>query len=295
MPSYLGIDIGGTKVAFRAESEERAFYEATFTWPRSGCAADDLSALAANACSFADKWGQPITAVGVAVPATLDDAGAVVSWPSRATWAGLDLGASLRSMFPGAGVSCADDGDVAAIAEAAEAKCQHLAYLGVGTGIGGGIVHEGRSCPGLARGSCEIGHMIIDRSGPRCACGRRGCLQALASGPATLRRAAELRGSAVTFPELKAASQQGLSWAVAAVAESCAALGAAVISLGELLRPSLTVIGGGFAAGLPGFVSAVSRHAASTSRPGQAPLPVRPAALGGLSSLHGAVLLARGI
>jgi kanosamine 6-kinase len=97
----------------------------------------------------------------------------------------------------------------------------------------------------------------------------------------------------VTFAQLRAASAAGQAWALSAVAESCAALAVAVISLGELLHPSLVLIGGGFAAGLPGFVSTVAGHTASLARPAHPPAPVRAAGFGALSSLHGAILLAR--
>jgi kanosamine 6-kinase len=163
----------------------------------------------------------------------------------------------------------------------------------VGTGIGGGIVLDGRLCPGSARGSCETGHMIVDRAGPECDCGRYGCLQAVASGPATLRRAAALRGRDVSFTELRTALAEEQPWAVDTLEDSCAALAAAATSLAELVHPDRITIGGGFAAGLPGFVERVRRHTRRLARPGGAPVVLADAALGGLSSLQGALLLAR--
>lgn len=229
------------------------------------------------------------------MPATMDAAERVVAWPGRPSWAGVDLGAELRALFPGARTGCADDGDLAAIAEAHAAGAAHLVYLGVGTGIGGGIVLDGRPCPGPARGSCEVGHLIVDRTGPQCDCGRTGCVQAVASGPATLRRATRLRGADVQFAELRDGLAAGEPWAVSAVAASCDALAAAVVGLSELVCPDLVLIGGGFAGGMPGFVDRIAERSAELSRPGRPPVPVRAAVLGGLSSLHGAVLLARGL
>jgi kanosamine 6-kinase len=234
-----------------------------------------------------------ITAVGVSVPATVDRAGRVVAWPTRPSWTGADFGAALRSLFPAIPVCFADDGDLAALAEARAENCADLVYFGVGTGIGGGIVLGGRSWPGLARASCELGHVVVDRSGARCDCGRRGCVQALASGPATLRRAAESRGAAVTATQLRDGIAAGAPWALPAVTESARALAVAVVSAGELCAPSLTLIGGGFAAGIPVFVTLVAEEVRRLARPGREPAPVRPAVLGGLSSLHGAVLAAR--
>ncbi|QTD95910.1 Kanosamine kinase [Streptomyces cyanogenus] len=253
-----------------------------------------MTALAEGVHAVCEGSTRDLEAVGVSVPATLDRGGKVVTWPGRPGWTGLDLAGSLDLLFPGTPVRYADDGDLAALAEAHAAGVRHLVHLGVGTGIGGGIVLDGRLCPGTGRGSCEAGHIIVDRGGPRCDCGRYGCLQAVASGPATLRRAAALRGGEVPFTELGGALARGRSWAVEAVEESCAALAAAAVSLAELVRPDRITIGGGFAAGLPDFAERVRRHAQRLARPGGPPVEPAAAALGGLSSLQGALLLARG-
>ncbi|MEU7871837.1 ROK family protein [Dactylosporangium sp. NPDC049140] len=291
MSAVLGIDVGGTKVALRLEPDGQPPREAGFAWPGSSTADDDLARLHGHARTLIGD--HVVRAVGVAMPATLDGAGRVTAWPTRPAWTGLDLRAALDRRFGPALVRVADDGDLAAIAEAAAAGCADVVYLGVGTGIGGGAVVGGRPCPGPGRGSCEVGHILVDRAGPRCDCGRAGCLQAIASGASTLRRAAAARGAPVTFDELREAWPAGAAWAVSTVQESAAALAAAAVSLGELFRPSLTLIGGGFAAGLPGFVPAVAERSAALGRPGHPPAPVRAATLGAVSSLHGALLLAR--
>ncbi|BCJ69264.1 ROK family protein [Polymorphospora rubra] len=285
----LGVDVGGTKVALRAEAPGRPTYDRTFHWPREADLATDLATLAAEVTRLRDGWG-PVAAVGVAMPATTDPAGTVTTWPNRPGWTGLDLTGELRRLFPGAATAVADDGDLAALAEARHVGCDDVVYLGVGTGIGGGVVWEGRSVPG--RSSAEIGHMVVALDGERCDCGRRGCLQAIASGPATLRRAGIARGVAVSFDDLRAGLRDGLPWAVEAVHATCTALAAAVVSLGELLAPTVVIVGGGFAGGLPGLVPLVGHTARMSARPGR-PVPVvTAAALGGLSSLHGALWLA---
>ncbi|XVQ06664.1 ROK family protein [Spirillospora sp. CA-255316] len=289
----LGIDVGGTKVAFRLVGEDLAPREAGFRWPSppdpaAGWSAD-WDALAGEVARLRAAWGRPITAVGVALPAAVDSAGRVTTWPGRPGWAGLDLGARLGGLFPDAAVRWADDGDLAALAEAGRARSPNVVYLGVGTGVGGGVVLEGRPVPG-----CEIGHLIVDRRvrGERCDCGRRGCVQAAASGPATLRRAARLRGAAVSFAELREGLLTGARWAAASLERTWDVLAAAVTGLGEIFHPDVAVVGGGFAAGLPGFTGAVAERTAELARPGFPVIPVRQAELGGLSSLHGAVLLA---
>jgi kanosamine 6-kinase len=290
---HLGIDIGGTKVALRLEGAGGQAREAGFRWGPPAGAGPDLELLAGKVGALRAGLPGAVGSVGVALPATLDGGGRVTTWPGRPSWAGFGLAAALRRAFPGAAVTCADDGDLAALAEARHADTGHLAYLGVGTGIGGGLILGGRPCPALARGSAEPGHVVISQGGPRCDCGRRGCVQAIASGPATLRRASALAAREIGFAELRDACQDGLPWAGTAVGESCAALAALVISLGELVRPDVVLIGGGFAAGIPGFAARVAAAARLLARPGHPSPPVRPAVLGARSSLYGAVLLAR--
>lgn len=290
---HLGVDIGGTKVAFRVEAGATCVEESSFPWGPRGSAARDLAQLGEHLSALRSRLPAPLRAVGVAMPGTVGADGRVTAWPSRPEWNGLDLAGSLRALFPSAAVAWADDGDLGALAEARASDCEDLLYLGVGTGVGGGLVLRGDLCPGLGRGSFEIGHVIVDLDGERCVCGRRGCLQALASGPATLRRAARLRGAPTPFEDLRGALSDGEPWAVAAVRESSRALAAAVCGVQELVHPRLVLLGGGFAAGLPELVGMVAGHLAEVARPGLPPPPVRPAALGGLSSLRGAVALAR--
>ncbi|WP_030679102.1 ROK family protein [Streptomyces sp. NRRL B-1347] len=290
---YLGVDIGGTKVAFRVETEAECVHESAFAWDPRHSAARDLRQLADAVAEVRARLGAPFRAVGVAMPATAGPDERVTAWPSRPEWTGTDLGAALRPLFPEAAVAWADDGDLGALAESRAAGCDDLLYLGVGTGVGGGLVLRGEPCPGIGRGSFEVGHVVVELSGPRCGCGRRGCLQAVASGPATLRRAHRLRGSAVTFADLLTAWGDGRPWAVTALRGTCRALAAAAVGVQELLRPRLVRVGGGFASGIPGFAGLVADHVTELARPGLPPLPVEQAALGGLSSLHGAVSLAR--
>ncbi|WP_282976925.1 ROK family protein [Saccharopolyspora erythraea] len=287
------MDIGGTKVAMRAEGEDAEPHETSFRWPVPAEVRADLAALESHVATLRHRWPEPFDAVGVAVPATLDAAGRVLTWPGRPVWEGADLVSRLRALFPGSAVRCADDGDLAALAEADRAGCRDVVYIGVGTGIGGGVVVNGESVPGPARGSCEIGHLVVDPSGDKCDCGRLGCVQAAASGPAVLRRAGELRGCPVTFDELRAAWADGQPWARSALDTGAAALATAVTGLCELVHPDLVLIGGGFAAALPDFVPAVAERTRLLARPGSPAPPVEAAALGGLSSLHGALLLAR--
>jgi kanosamine 6-kinase len=257
------------------------------TWRPGAGVEEDIASLAEHLRPMAGK----ATAAGVAFPATVSADGTVVTWPSRPSWTGLDARALFAGLLPGLPVTIADDGDAAALAEADALGCADLAYVGVGTGVGGGFVAGGRMWPGPGRGSFEIGHMVIRAGGPLCACGRSGCLQAVASGPATLARAAAGRGP-TTFAELRDGFTAGEAWARDAVADSCAAVATALIGVEELLHPSLIAVGGGFAAGLPGYVGLVADHRDRLARTGCGRAPITAASGRALSSLDGAILLA---
>ena len=293
MISYLGIDVGGTKVAFRLASRDADPVQETFRWTPDADADTDLAELSRHARIVAGRAAEPIESIGIATPATVDSLGRVAAWPNRPTWMGVPLSRRLAESFPGIPVRVADDGDLAAVAEADAAGARDVVYVGVGTGVGGGIVCAGRSVPGTRRGSCELGHLVVDLDGPRCDCGRSGCVQAFASGPAILRHAGSLRGKDVSFDELHNAMAAGDAWAVDAIERASRALAAAIVGAAELVRADVAVVGGGFAMGLTGFVAAVGQRVAELGRPGHPPPEVRPALLGGLSSLYGAVLLAR--
>jgi len=321
----LGVDIGGTKVGLRFEagasspspspssspspsppsspspspSAGAGPLFARADWPVDGGVEADLAVLADLVERTSKEWGHPLEAVGVAVPGTVTADGTLVTWPGRPSWVGLDLRTALHNIFGEVPVYWADDGDLGALAEARHAGCDNLVYLGVGTGVGGGIVIGGRTLPGFARGSCELGHIVVDLDGPVCDCGRQGCVQAFAGGPAILRRAGALRHAAtedsdlLTPEALRTAWSAREDWAVRALDAAAVALATAVVVVSEMLHPEVALIGGGFAAAHPGFVDLVEHHVQRLVRPGQTAIAVRPAALDGLSSLRGAVELAR--
>jgi kanosamine 6-kinase len=307
-PVYLGIDLGGTKVAAALATATdatagRLTRHVRARWPappastgpdravRDEAVRRDLAVLRGLVGGLRSATPRGFAGVGVAVAATLGAGGRVTAWPTRPSWTGLDLLDEVRALA-GCEPAWGDDGALAALAEAAAAGVTDLVYVGVGTGVGGGIVAGGRPLPDPARGSCELGHLVVQRGGERCDCGRRGCVQAESSGPAVLRRAAAERGRPVSFDDLRAGWQGRERWAVAAVGCGCAGLAAALAGVGELARPAVHVVGGGFAVALPGFVAEVARQATALSRPGHPVAPVRPARFGGRSSLHGALVVA---
>lgn len=290
--AWLGIDLGGTKAAIRAETHEGEIHEHVFRWRGRGLDSD-LAQLSAEVSLLKQQVSGGFTAAGIALPASVGPDGLVTAWPNRPEWIGLDVRRTFRSLIGDTPVMWANDGDLGALAEAKAIGCDDLLYVGVGTGVGGGLIADGVLVPGLGRGAFEIGHLITDADGPLCQCGRRGCLQATASGPPTLARAARLRGASVMYEELQEGFLADAEWAVQSVERSCHRLAVAITSIRELLHPSLVVVGGGFAAGLPGFADTVSHHIAALTRPGVPAPVVKQSLIRGLSTLHGAIVLAQ--
>jgi len=288
---HLGIDIGGTKVALAYRNADGVEQSVSFRWPDPAELATDISSIVEGIKLIDVYSGGPVT-IGIATPPTVDASGLVAAWPNRPHWVGANLLDVLDSVVPGADFHYADDGDLAALAEATASAYQNAVYLGVGTGIGGGIISGGEIFPGVSIGSCEIGHVVIDRQGPLCECGRRGCLQAVASGRATHRRARRLRGEDLTEAQFHEAIDRRETWALGVVEETAHALATAAINLGELVHPDVVIVGGGFASAIEGLVPRVAEIAQTMSRTGIRTPPVQAARLGGLSSLQGALMLA---
>jgi kanosamine 6-kinase len=269
--AILALDLGGTKLAgVRVDDAGRAD-ERRIELPRHGDAERELDEVVRFAVDLAERGGEPLGGAALAAAPTLGADGRVTRWPNRPHWAGVALVPRLESAL-GCALAVEDDGNAAAWAEAEAAAVDDLVYLGLGTGVAGGLVLGGRVHHGRHAAAGEIGHVVVDPDGPACRCGRRGCLQALASGPA-----------------LQAASDgPSLPRAIEGLARI-------VVVVSELLDPAVIAIGGGAAAVRPGLVGRVAVAAAGCARRGQRLPDLRPAFHGERASLEGAVLLARAL
>ena len=163
----------------------------------------------------------------------------------------------------GLSVVLENDANAAAWAEAtagAAAGCRHMVMLTLGTGVGGGLVLDGRLYRGAGGGAAELGHVIVCAGGEPCACGGRGCLEMYASGTALERFARDRAGTVEdedgTLAGLLSAgrldgaavsksAQAGHAGARAAVAELAYWLGVGLVSLTNTFNPEFIVVGGG--------------------------------------------------
>lgn len=254
-PPILGIDIGGTKIAAGVVSPDGQLLSHT-TVPTKGCdSAEDLWQAVLTAASTAQAEAEVDFVAGVGCACA-----GPMAWPQGAVsplnlpqWREFPLAARLRESYPQGPVRVHNDAICVAIAEHwVGAARNHANALGmvVSTGVGGGLIMANRVINGGLGNAGHIGHIMVDPQGPDCACGGRGCLEAIARGPATVAWAQQQGwhvpdGQLASGETLLASAQQGNETAVAALARSGAAVGVALASTAALLDLDIAVVGGG--------------------------------------------------
>lgn len=188
-----------------------------------------------------------------------------------------------------------NDCKVAALAEAvlgAGKGARTVFYITLGTGVGGGLVRDGRIVSLSDHGEAEVGHLLVEPGGLPCPCGRQGCLEAFCSGPG-LEQVASAAGLDMNGPQLMDAWRSGDRTATAAVERAADALSVALGSVMTLLAPQAIVIGGGVGGGNPDFIAlAAGRAKNHCSTYFHRFFRTVPAALGEAVVTQGAALLA---
>lgn len=181
---YAGLDIGGQSIkGIVVDETGRVREELATPTPASKGAQAVLGAIGEVVVGLS-RAGR-LSSVGVGTPGGVDERGVVVGMAANISgWYGTGLGEAIASMAR-APCSVRNDGDIAAYAEwaARNGSSKYLLFLGLGTGIGGGYIEDGRIMGGRDDRAVEIGHVIVEPHGRTCACGVDGCAEAYASGP----------------------------------------------------------------------------------------------------------------
>jgi len=234
-----------------------------------------------------------ISGIGICAPGPLDPrTGVVINPPNLPGWRNFPLAAEVSKAYR-LPVRVDNDGNAAALAEAlwgAGRGHRNVFYATLGTGIGTGIVFDGRIYHGRTGAAAEGGHVTIDYHGPRCKCGKLGCIEILASGTAIARRASEKiaagRSSAIlelagghldriTGEMVGQAYLAGDSLAREILEETATFLSAWLGTIVDLLEPDVMIIGGGAASMLQPFLEDVRNqlpHWSVNSRVQEIPL-----------------------
>lgn len=263
----LGIDLGGTKIRSISFDREMNLIGEDYRETEAEHGPEAVMARMADSARDAAK-GHPILAAGISTPGpSMPSKGIVTAPPNLPGWKDVPLADRMSSLL-GVPAWIENDANAAAIAEhqqGAGKGLQHMILVTLGTGVGGGLILDGKLFYGASGGAGEVGHMLIVPDGPRCGCGRLGCLEAVASGVALGREATELvqRSPDGILRKLLREANGGDGWSMAADAkllhEAADAgdqeadavirragryLGAGLTNLVNIFNPEMIVLGG---------------------------------------------------
>ena len=252
-----------------------------------------------------------VTGIGICSPGPLDpSAGIVINPPNLPCWRNFPLAAEVEKAF-GVPARVDNDGNAAGLAEAlwgAGVGYRNVFYATLGTGIGAGIVLDGKIYHGRTGAAAEGGHVTIDYNGPRCACGKRGCIEALASGPRIAARAREKLAAGAESLILTLAGTieqvqtehvgrrlcEGDAVAREVLTETAFLLTVWLGNIVDLLEPDVMVVGGGVAELMSSFFASISADLpkwCENQRAGEIPLVL--ARYGADAGIAGAAALCR--
>lgn len=264
-PYVLGVDVGGTKLAtVLATRDGQILHKVRLpTEARRGPefgVARLISMLRRNLAETGVGKAE-IVGIGVACGSPMDAGqGIILGPPNLQSWNPVPIKSLLEAEF-GLYTQLENDANAGALAEwlfgAGRGK-RHIVYMTMGTGIGGGLILDGRLYRGANGNAGEIGHMrVVPQGGPLCGCGKRGCLEAFCSGPAIARRTRvalknvpdspilEMAGSleAVTAEHLFVAARRGDALALQLVDQTAHYMGVGLANVIQILNPEVIVLG----------------------------------------------------
>jgi glucokinase len=306
MNTYIAADIGGTqlRVAVYPESGSKPQQEKRIPTKGQGSAVERLVGL------IRELWppGDTVLAISAGAPGQVDHkAGVVISAPNIPGWGHLNLRKALEDQFfvP---AFINNDANLAALGEwqyGAGRGYHDLIYITISTGIGGGVILNDQLLLGAHGLATEIGHVIINPDGPLCGCGKRGHLEAFASGTGIAayvrtqldegRPSSLKRDAAPTAREIADAAKAGDSLAMEAYLRAAEYMGMGLANYLHLFNPSIIVIGGGVSRSGSFFWDAIrtAMQKYALLEDYYKDLLLVPAALGDNCGLLGALAMAR--
>ena len=314
----IGVDVGGTKIAAGlVDRAGKILHQNRIPMVSQDGAASGMAAVISAIDSVSAKTSRDaalglISGIGICSPGPLDpDAGIVINPPNLPCWRNFPLAAEVSQIYR-VPVKLDNDANAAALAETlwgAGRGYRNVFFVCIGTGIGTGIVLDGRIYHGRTGAAAEGGHLSIDYRGPRCGCGKRGCIEVLASGPAIARRArAKLaaepaRGSsildladghidAVTSEMVGQAYAAGDALAASVLQETIELLSLWIGNIVDLLEPEVMIVGGGVATMLRPFFDEIRNRLPGCSVNSRCQeIPLLPACYGADAGIAGGAAL----
>jgi predicted NBD/HSP70 family sugar kinase len=247
----VGVDFDHDKVRVAASDLSRSVLaeaSAAYDVDHDAQGSLDLAAeLVEQVLEEADLERERLLGVGIALAGPIDhDKGALHRSDVLPGWSDFDAAGELEKRLD---TPCYVDNDanLGALAEVtlgAGRNARFAAYVSISSGIGAGIIVDGRPYRGHRGTAGEIGHVVVDPQGPICRCGNRGCLETLASGPALLRLVHASREEELTVRRMIELARDGDAGYRRAIADAGQAVGVVVAGLVNLFSPEMVVIGG---------------------------------------------------
>ena len=262
----IGIDIGGMSIKGAAVDSNGRVYE-TFAMPfiKGEPGEVTIRKLAETVKEYIKSFGleDKIVGIGIGSPGTLDVKNGVVEYANNLGWNNLPVARLMNKILPYP-VRLTNDANAAALGEAkygAGEEYNNIIMLTLGTGVGGGIIIDGKLYEGNLGKGGELGHAVIRVDGEQCTCGRKGCLEAYASASALIRdtkRAmlaneqslmwaicpdVDMVGGKVPFE----AAKQGDQTAIEVLDNYVKYLGEGILNYCNIFRPEVVVLSGGIA------------------------------------------------
>ena len=310
---FIGVDVGGTKVAAGVVDASGAIHSQTRKpMVVGGSSAAGLAAVSSAIDALAAMNGNAagnLLGIGICAPGPLDPAtGVVVNPPNLPCWRNFPLADEIGKIYH-VPVRVDNDGNAAALAETlwgAGRGYKYVFYTSIGTGIGTGIVLDGKIYHGRTGAAGEGGHCSIDYRGPLCACGKPGCIEAYASGPSIARRArAKLASSKSAMLELAGGNPDALTTAMVGQASAAGDDAAQQVleetvevltlwfsNIVDLLDPDILIVGGGVSVMLQPFFEEIRERLPKASvNPRCREIPFLPAFYGEDSGIAGGAAL----
>jgi glucokinase len=261
----LGIDIGGTKCAVVLGTAEGEIVDRQQMETDAESGPDAIVArliTLATEVAGSRKAKDGIVAIGISCGGPLDrKTGLVYSPPNLPGWDAVPVRARFEKAFPGLPIVLENDANATALAEwrwGAGRRTQNMVFVTMGTGIGGGLILDGNLYHGTNDLAGELGHQTILLNGPVCGCGKRGCLEALASGPAIARLAQESlqfargkklvahaggRPAGITARHVIECAKEGDGFCRSVLTEAGTYMGVGLANIIQILNPERIVLG----------------------------------------------------
>ena len=305
--NIVGVDVGATKIAAGVVSSEGEVLRRA-RYPTANSRGGLLDALTQAISEV--SHGFEVDGVCLGVPGlVLAQENKVVFSPNLPAIEGIPLKNELE-LSMGFPVTVENDNNAAAWGEfwfGAGSEAENLLFVGLGTGIGGGIVMHGQLLRGALGAAGELGHVTVQATGPRCACGNRGCLEAFASGTAIGRRAREVAAEQpdsalgqlaaereVYGEDVTNLAREGDEAALSVLEEAGWWLGLGFARFVNTLNPEVVVVGGGVMEAGELILRAARGEVSLRSRsPSRELIEVKEATLGPEAGVIGAAALAQ--